>query len=239
MNESARFKDRRDAARRLARVLDRYRARNPLVLGIPRGGVVMAEILARELGGDLDVALVRKLRAPGYSELAVGSVTEHGLVVMNEGWEGFLSESYLRTEIQEALDVLRKRRQAFTPHAAPIPPAGRLAIVVDDGIATGATMIAALRSLRKSGAERLVAAAAVAPASSIEALRGEADEVVCLRTPEPFTAVSPHFEDFSEVTDEEVLGLLRGWSGRRDAPVAGSLPLHHGNFGLHPQRGSS
>src|SRR5437762_3607703 len=102
-----RFKDRREAAVFLARTLERYRDRKPLILGIPRGGLIMAEVLARMLGGDLDVALVRKLRAPGHSELAIGSVTEQGLIIMNEGWENLAPESYLKAETAEALKVLR------------------------------------------------------------------------------------------------------------------------------------
>jgi putative phosphoribosyl transferase len=219
------FQDRREAAQELARALEPYRGRYPLVLGIPRGGVVMADVLARELGGDLDVALVRKLRAPDHAELAIGSVTEQGLVVLNQGWERLASEPYVRAEIEEALELLRKRREACTPHRAPIPPAGRVTIVVDDGIATGATMLAAVRSLKASGAARIVAAAAVAPPQSMNALRREADDVVVLRTPDPFGAVSLYFRDFSEVTDEEATALL-----------GDSLPLYHGNFGIHPPR---
>lgn len=221
-----RFKDRRAAAQQLARALEPYRGFRPLLLGIPRGGVVLADPIAEALDGDLDVALVRKLGAPGAPELAIGAVTESGRVVLNEGWEHIASEAYLRSEIEEAMDLLRRRRKTYTPHRPPLLPAGRVAIVVDDGIATGATMIAALRSLKESGAERLVAAAAVASPEAIAALREEADEVVVLSAPQPFHAVSLYFEDFSEVSDEDVVNLLAGRS-----PA-----LLHGNFGLHPPR---
>jgi predicted phosphoribosyltransferase len=231
----ARFKDRDEAARTLAVVLAVYRGRRPLVLGIPRGGVRMADLLARELGGDLDVVLVRKLRAPGHPELAIGSVTEQGKVFLNEGWENFAPESYMKSEVGEAAELLRRRRQAYTPQRPPIPPTGRVTIVVDDGIATGATMIAALRSLKESGAARVVAAAAVAPSETLGALRKEADDVVCLATPDPFYAVSLYFENFSEVSDEEVLEILRR-SPLGPAGEKPSIPLFHGNFGLHRTR---
>src|SRR6185436_8713958 len=113
--DAPRFKDRQEAARLLVQALDRCRGRHPLVLGIPRGGVVLAGILARGLEGDLDVALVRKLGAPGAPEFAIGSITEHGLVILNEGWEDVASASYLQAEIEEALALLRRRREAYTP----------------------------------------------------------------------------------------------------------------------------
>ena len=235
---ASRFEDRRAAGRRLARALEPYRGRRPLVLGIPRGGVVVAEVVARELEGDLDVALVRKLRAPGQSELAIGAVTEQGLIFLHESADRFATDSYLQEEIEQTLELLRQRRGAYTPHRSPISPAGRVTIVVDDGIATGATMGAALRSVKQSGAERVVAAAAVAPPPTVQALRREADDVVCLRTPDPFQAVSLYFEDFSEVTDDEVMRLLAGLSKRPEGEQDRSIPLYHGNFGLHPPRTS-
>ncbi len=203
------FKNREDAARRLAQELVRYRGRRPLVLGIPRGGVVMADILSRQLEGELDIVLVRKLRAPEHPELAIGSITEQGTILLNEGMEGFATEDYVRTEAGEALELMARRRAAYTPGEPPANPSGRVTIVVDDGVATGATMVAALRSLRQSGAARIIAAAAVAPLETVRMLQGEADEVHCLATPDPFYAVSVHFEDFSEVTDLEVMNLLR------------------------------
>ena len=229
--DASRFKDRREAARQLARALDQVRGFRPLFLGIPRGGVVLGDVLADALDGDLDVALVRKLGAPNAPELAVGAVTESARVVLNEGWEYLASQAYLRVEVEDALDLLRRRRETYTPHRSPISPTGRLAIVVDDGIATGATMLAALRSLKNTGAERVVAAAAVAPPDTVDLLRREADEVVVLRTPNPFHAVSLYFEDFSEVSDEEVIQLLARRSERSSA-----VPHYHGNFGLQPPR---
>jgi putative phosphoribosyl transferase len=203
------LRDRQEAAERLAQALGYHRGHRPLVLGIPRGGVVMAEILADRLRGDLDIILVRKLRAPGRPELAIGSITEQGRIILNEETAGIATEEYIQEEAQEALRLLKRRRASYTPGEAPIDPSGRVAIIVDDGIATGATMTAALRALRDRGADRVIAAAAVAPIATVEYLRREADEVHCLATPGPFTAVSRHFEDFREVSDAEVTDILR------------------------------
>jgi len=209
MRREALFRDREEATEQLARHLARHRGKHPLVLGIPRGGVVLADILADRLEGDLDILLVRKLRAPDHPELAIGSITERGQVTLNEQTAGIATRSYLQEEAWEAFDLMRRRREFYTPDRPPVDPKGRLVIVVDDGIATGATMIAALRSLRDSQAERIIAAAAVAPAMTVQELRREADDVLCLARPDPFHAVSHYFEDFREVTDEEVSDLLR------------------------------
>jgi putative phosphoribosyl transferase len=232
------FKDRKEASEQLAQALASYRDSRPLVLGIPRGGVVMAEILARELDGDLDLVLVRKLRAPGRPEFAIGSITEQGKILLNDGMEGYATEDYLHEESREALDLMRRRRAIYTPGMPPADPSGRVTIVVDDGVATGATMVSALRSLRGSGATRVIAATAVAPKETAEMLRREADEIHCLATPEPFHAVSLHFEDFSEVSDEQVMDLLRRHS-HQPAGTPPSTDLDRGNFGLERPRGQT
>ncbi len=227
-DEDIRFRDRGEAAVQLAAALAPLRAARPLVLGIPRGGVLIADVLARDLGGDLDVALVRKLRTPGRPELAVGAVAEGGLVLLRKRWELFATREYLQREAGEALELLRRRRDLYTPGRPPVSPRDRVAIVADDGIATGATMSAALRALRQAGAGRIVAAAPVAPKEAVDELRGEADDVVCLRTPEAFEAVSQFFDDFSEVTDEDVVAILRR---AHRGLESGAGPLRHGNFG--------
>ncbi len=196
---------------------------------------MLADVIARELGADLDVLLVRKLRAPGRPELAIGAVTEQGLVLVNEGWDS-LPESYLRSEAEAAHEVLRNRRAAYTPQRAPVPPAGRTAIVVDDGIATGSTMSAAIRSLRDSGARRIVVAAAVAAPETVRELRSEADEVLYLAAPENFFAVSQFYEEFPEVPEEDVVDLLGRWSAPSRGGLEGSPPLLHGDFGGKPDR---
>jgi len=212
------FQDRRHAAHLLAAGLADFRGKAPLILGIPRGGVVMASVLAEELLGDLDVILVQKLRAPGLPEVAIGAVFESGRIVL--GHPGFGREvdpHYLEREADRAVTLLRERRQRYTPHRTPADPRGRAVIVVDDGIATGATMLAALEALSEAGAERRAVAVAVAPEGVANALAFAADEVVCLATPEDFAAVSQFFVDFSPVSDEEVIAVLEGHAGRRAA----------------------
>src|SRR3990172_5712507 len=171
------FASRTEAAKLLAKRLERYRGQNPLVLGIPRGAVPMAQVIAESLNGELDVVLVHKLGAPYQEEFAIGSVSERGDVHLSEEVELYgIEKSYIDREVARQLDVLRRRRAAYTPVRPPIGPNGRIVIVVDNGIATGWTMIAALRSIRPQKPAKLVAAMAVAPANAVAT---EANEVVC------------------------------------------------------------
>jgi predicted phosphoribosyltransferase len=169
----------------------------------------MAEIIADALEGELDVVLVHKLGAPYQQEFAIGSVSERGDVHLSEDIAAYgIERSHVDREVARQLEVLRKRRLAYTPVRPPISPEGRMVIVVDDGIATGWTMVAALRSIRPLKPSKLVAAMAVAPASAVERMKREADEVVCLSTPAAFYAVGQFFADFRQVTDEEVTEIL-------------------------------
>jgi predicted phosphoribosyltransferase len=203
------FKNREHAATLLVQKLAKYKAKNPLVLGIPRGAVPMARIIADALDGDLDVVLVHKLGAPGQPELAIGAVDEEGRVYLSEFVsEWGLSSEYIEQEKHEQLKTLRRRRAQYTPFRSPINPTGRTVIVVDNGIATGATMIAALRSVREQRPAKLVAAVAVLPGSTLKQLGRYADEVVYLDTPTDFFAVGQYFEDFSQVTDDDVVTIL-------------------------------
>jgi predicted phosphoribosyltransferase len=203
------FDSRLDAGRRLARALGAYRGRNPLVLAIPRGAVEMGAEIAHALGGELDVVLVKKLRAPYSPEFAVGAVDETGWTYIAPHAHGAGADPvYLEKEKAAQLEALRRRRGQYTPARAPVDPRGRIAIVVDDGIATGASMIAALHSVRARGPARLVCAVPVAPPDSIEAIRPYADEVVCLETPEYFQAVGQFYREFDQVEDERVVELL-------------------------------
>ena len=205
-----RFKNREEAARLLARRLAAYRGQRPLVLAVPRGAVAMAQIIADALDGDLDVVLVRKLRAPGHAELAIGAVDEHGRVLEGAYYD-IASEAYLREEIRSQREILRSRRHLYTQSQPAFEPAGRLVIIVDDGIATGSSMLAAIRSVKARGAKRIVVATGVAPARSIDRIAAEADEVVCLHAADDFYAVGQFFDDFSEVSDADVvIALERG-----------------------------
>jgi predicted phosphoribosyltransferase len=203
------FEDRAEAGRLLARRMESYRGQHPLVLAIPRGAVPMGKIVADALAGELDVVLVRKLRAPYNPELAVGSIDEGGAVYLDPDMRDLWDEPYLEAEKKLQLDTLHRRRQQYDPAGAPIDPAGRIVIVLDDGIATGSTMIAALRAVRARRPARLIAATGVAATDALRLIRQEADEVVCLETPAFLYAIGAHFRDFSQVSDEEVIATLQ------------------------------
>lgn len=203
------FKDRVDAARKLAEQLDELDLDAPLVLAIPRGAVPMARVIAEALHGELDVVLVRKLGAPGNPELAIGAISEHGDASLSRQSIGVYGREYIESEAALQLETLRQRRQSYTPLRTPIDPAGREVVVVDDGSATGSTMETALKAVRSRGSARLVAALGVAPPEVVRRLEALADEVVCLHAPTHFYAVGQFFNDFSQVTDEEVIRLLQ------------------------------
>lgn len=212
------FRDRREAGRRLAEALDPYRQRQPFVLAIPRGGIVVGYEVAVALGAPLDVVVPRKLRAPYNPELAIGAVAHDGSVYYDSPLVGSLKvpEDYLRDEIAFQLEEIRRRLQAYRGDRPPPELAGQAAIVVDDGIATGSTMIAALRAVRAMRPAATVAAVPVAPPEGCAGLRAEADDVICLYTPVMFYAVGQFYEDFSQTSDEEAIDLLR----RRERELA-------------------
>ena len=203
------FADRIEAAKRLAVALDHYRGKNPLVLAIPRGAVPMGRVVADELGGELDVVLVRKLRSPSSAEFAVGSVDETGWAyIAPHARRAGATDHYLKQEQHAQLEILKQRRALYTPGQAPLDPAGRIVMIVDDGLATGATMIAALHAVRVKAPAKLVCAVPVAAPDSLELVGPYADEVVCLETPENFFAVGQFYRSFPQVEDEEVVALL-------------------------------
>ncbi|TNF61730.1 MAG: phosphoribosyltransferase [Burkholderiales bacterium] len=205
------FDDRLDAARQLAGPLDHLKPARPLVLAIPRGAVPMARHLAQALQGDLDVVLVRKLGAPGEPEVAVGAVDESGWVWVAPYAARLGADAhYLEAEAARQLERIRERRRRYSPIRAPQSAGGRTVIVVDDGLATGATMTAALHSLRQQKPARLVCAVPVASREALALVRPLADEVVCLLAPEHFQAVGQFYREFPQVTDDEVEALLRG-----------------------------
>lgn len=209
MNAKGQFKDRADAARALAERLLPWRGARPLVLAIPRGAVPMARLIADALDGELDIALVRKLGAPFSDEYAVGAVDESGWVYRSPHAAATgADEAYIEREIRRQLAVLQCRRQRYTPLRPRVDPAGRTVIVVDDGLATGATMIAALHAVRAQHPARLICAVPVAAPDSLAQVAPFADEMVCLHAPAGFAAVGQFYERFDQVDDDEVAAIL-------------------------------
>lgn len=207
--------DRSEAGRELAEALAHYRGRQDvLVLALPRGGVPVAYEIAIALQAPLDLVLVRKLGAPGQRELAMGAIASGGIRVLNENLISTLNvsgrdiESVAEREQRE----LERREVAYRGDRPRQGISGRTVILVDDGVATGATMRAAIASLRQQNPARIVIALPLAPASTVNTLAREADEVICLHSPEPFVAIGRWYQDFSQVSDREVRGLLaRVW----------------------------
>lgn len=205
------FRDRVDAGQRLGAALGALRQSGPLVLGIPRGGVPVAAEVARALGAELDVIVARKLGSPYQPELAMGAATANGGRYLNDELIAALRvpASYVEQVTASEMAEARRREERFRGGRGPLAVAGRVVLLVDDGLATGATMRAAARSVRSRGPARLVIAVPVGAAESCDSLAAEADEVVCLATPEPFVAVGLHYADFGQTSDEEVQELLR------------------------------
>ena len=214
------FRDRRDAGDALARRLEGYRGASPLVLGLPRGGVPVAAQVARALAADLDVVVARKLGSPISAELAIGAVTADGGRFLNADVIRHLnvSDAYIAavTAVQQAE---ASRREARFRGSRPAPRiTGRTVILVDDGLATGATMRAAVQAVRRQSPQRIVVAVPVGSPTACMALRAEADDVVCLHEPIDFGAVGSYYEHFEQTQDEEVLQLLEESAGAGRSP---------------------
>jgi putative phosphoribosyl transferase len=229
------FRDRRDGGRQLAGKLESYRAERPIVLGLTRGGVPVALEVARSLGAELDIIVVRKIGAPECPEYAVGAIAEGGAVYVRREAQrevGLRDEGVAALAEREAVELARRAR--LYRGDRPMPDlAGRTVIVVDDGVATGATAHAAARAARQRGAAHVVLAAPVIAAGSEPELRPDFDDVVAVEFPEPFIAVGLWYERFRPVSDEEVLGCLRLG---RDGPEAGGTELWDGEW-MGPESG--
>jgi putative phosphoribosyl transferase len=216
------FRNRAEAAQLLVQRLEEYRGQNPLVLAIPRGAVPMGRIIADALGGELDVVLVRKLGAPGNAEFAIGSVDESGWAYVADYAASVGADAaYIETEKIAQREMMRRRRAEYTPVRPPIDPAGRVVIVVDDGLATGATMISALHALRTLSPSKIVVAVPVSPPDTLKKVEALADETVCLAAPAHFAAVGQFYQEFNQVSDAEVIAILRAGAGLPHKPAAG------------------
>ncbi|HET9485590.1 MAG TPA: phosphoribosyltransferase [Xanthomonadales bacterium] len=214
------FLDRQDAGRRLAQALLDHALEAPLVLALPRGGVPVAAEVARTLGAPLDVFLVRKLGVPGHEELAFGAIASGGVRVFNEDivrMAGLGAAAIERVSAEQAVELERRARLYRGDRPAP-DVRGRSVLLVDDGLATGATMRAAVRALRELGPERIVVAVPVGSTEACAELATEADDVVCLETPRPFLGVGAWYRDFDQTTDAEVVAALADAASARTTP---------------------
>ncbi|MBA5779419.1 phosphoribosyltransferase [Stappia sp. F7233] len=217
------FLDRAEAGRRLGQALQEYAREDVVVLALPRGGVPVAAEVARKLKARLDLLIVRKIGVPWQPELAMGAIVdaEEPIVVRNDDIlrHEFIREEQFAATCKSELAEIARRRQAYCGDRPPVPVRGRVAILVDDGIATGATVKAAIRGLRLRQPQRIVLAVPVAPMEAIEDLRSEVDEIVCLETPAAFEAISRSYRDFPQLADVEVTDILARFNrlpGRSD-----------------------
>lgn len=206
------FRDRRDAADRLARELKGYRGlKDAVVLAVPRGGLPIGAVLARELGLPLDAVLTKKIPHPDEPEVAIGAVSAAG-VTLDDALirRERITDGHIAREVARLRADLERRARLYRGGAAPARVAGKTVILTDDGAATGQTLLAAVGLLREEGAARIVVALPVASTEAADALTSAADETVCLAIPEPFMAIGAFYEDFSQVSDEEAVALLKG-----------------------------
>lgn len=210
MRSRAPFRNRQHAAERLVEQLEGYRGCHPLVLGVPRGAVPMARLVADALGGELDIEQVRKIGAPSNPQLAVAAIDESGGLFTARHAGGCGADAgYLQRSGAREVARMAERRRLWIPQRAPVSRTRRTVIVVDDGIATGASMLAALRSIRRHKPARLICAVAVAPSDALREVAQRADEIVCLSSPLWFGTIGQWFGDFSAVTDKQVALALR------------------------------
>lgn len=221
------FADRRDAGRKLAARLAPYAAQQPVVIGLPRGGLPVAAEVAERLGAPLDVIVVRKLGAMWQPELGIGAIAEGGIRILNNAVlaEAGMSPEDIEEVTTREREELERRVSRYRGNRQPVSVAGRPVILVDDGLATGYTARAAIEALRRRGAGRVILAVPVAPLDSVRDLQSVADEVIAIETPTWFLAIGEWYEDFTQTSDEEVASILAAARARSPAKAPAGRPL--------------
>lgn len=209
MEEVVRFRDRVDAGRRLAELLVKYQDQNAVVYALPRGGVPVGKEIARKLNCPLDLVIIRKIGHPWNPEYALGAVAEDGLLVVNEEELATVDQQWFEAEKARQMAEARRRRELYLKGREHIPATGKVAILVDDGIATGSTMLVAVKKIKRENPRKVVVAVAVSPKDTARRFAQEVDEFVAVTIPEIFWgAIGYYYDDFSQLTDEEVIALL-------------------------------
>lgn len=218
------FQDREDAGRQLARALVKYKSRHPVILALPRGGVPVAAEVAESLEAPLDLILVRKIGTPMQPELAMGAVVdgEQPVIVRNQDVidQTGVSDETFNAVCKKELAEIDRRREHYLGNRDRADVQGQVAIIVDDGIATGATTLAAIQALRKREPKELILAVPVAPLDTLQRLHTEVDAIVCLDTPRDFGAIGYYYRDFRQVSDDEVIAILKRFPAKKTAAPA-------------------
>jgi len=210
MDEVIRFRDRVDAGKRLAALLAKYQGQNAVVYALPRGGVPVGKEIARKLHCPLDLVIIRKIGHPWNPEYALGAVAEDGLLVVNEEELAQVDRKWFEAEKARQMAEARRRRELYLQGKEPIPATGKIAILVDDGIATGSTMMVAVKKIKQEQPEKVVVAVAVSPKETAQRFAREVDEFMAVTIPEIFWgAIGYYYDDFSQISDEEVMALLK------------------------------
>ncbi len=210
------FKNRREAGEKLAAQLEAYKGRKPLILAVPRGGVTVAEPVWENIGGELDLIITRKIGAPYQPELAIGAVSGDGFVMLNNNIVSRLNvtEDYINTAAEKEQNEIRRRLKIYRGNRSMPLIDNRLVVIIDDGVATGYTLLAALRSLQEKNPAKLVLAIPVGPPDTLTMLENEVDELLCLEAPVHFSAVGQFYRQFDQVSDSEVTAILqKAWKG--------------------------
>jgi predicted phosphoribosyltransferase len=203
-----RFKNRAEAGRQLAAVLAKYRGEDIVVYALPRGGVVLGFEIAKSLGAPLDLVITRKIGYPGNEECAVCAVAEDGHMMCDRAGSSLLDQEWLRAQAEKEMHEAKRRRQVYLKGREPLPAEGKVAIIVDDGVATGLTILLAIAELRHSHPKKVVVAVPVSSRDAAERIRADADELIALDVPPNFAAVGGHYEQFPQLSDEEVIKLM-------------------------------